>query len=261
MPLPKPSGKRLLGPKKPGSPFSARLACSGNWGDKLPGFVALANADEGKGALHVFLHGREKPDIRVPCRIQAELGGGAALTVHVNSASNGAELAVLVDGKRVFHKPFPNKDGQTKVNGEYDEDVTVALPSGRHDIEITNPGGDWLALDWVQVKGALPCEIAAPSAEPKVLGYAMGDGKQALLWVIDPNYNYPNGAKDNSPRTLSDATVPLPGVPDGDYEVEFWDTWAGQVTGIVAGESKGGVLLVSFPPFRVDTAARIRPAQ
>jgi hypothetical protein len=259
--LPKPSGRRLLGPRKPGKPFTARIACGGNWGDRLPGFVALANPDEGRGALHVFLHGREKADLRVPCRIQAELADGASLTVHVNSASNAAELAVLVDGKQVFHRPFPNKDGSTKVNGEYDEDVTVKLPSGRHEIEVANPGGDWLALDWVQVAGALPCEMESPKDEPKVLSYAMTDGKQALLWVIDPNYNYPNGAKDDDPRTLSGATVRLPGLPDGTYELEFWDTWGGQATGKARGQAKAGSLLVAFPPFQVDTAVRIRPVQ
>ncbi|MBT7162420.1 MAG: hypothetical protein HN904_06545 [Victivallales bacterium] len=259
--LPKPSGKRLLGPTKPGKPFAAKLACVGTWGQKTGGEVALDSPEAGQGALHVFLHGEEKRKMRVPCRIMAELGEGAALTVHVNSASNGAELAVLVDGKRIFHRRFPNKDGSTVMKGEYDEDVRVELPKGRHTIELVNPGGDWLGLDWVRIEGALPCETASPAGEPRALAYAMSDGKQALLWAIDPSYNYPNGAKDAKPQSLTGATVALPGLPDGAYEIEFWDTWAGKATGRSRANAAGGSLRVAFPSFQVDTAARIRPVQ
>ena len=258
--LPKPSGKRLLGPTKPGKPFTTKLACVGTWGQKTGGEVALTSPAAGQGALHVFLHGEEKRKLRVPCRIMAELGEGAALTVHVNSASNGAELAILIDGKHIFHRPFPNKDGSTKMKGEYNEDVRIDLPKGRHTVELVNPGGDWLGLDWVQIEGALPCETASPADEPKVLAYAMSDGRQVLLWVIDPSYNYPDGAKDAKPQSLAGATVRLPGLPDGAYEIEFWDTWKGKAAGRSRAEVVGGKLPVAFPSFQVDTAARIRPA-
>ncbi len=258
--LPKPSGTWTLGAALPdGKPFTAKLECGGNWGQKEGGEVALANADAGKGLLHTFLHGREKADLAVPCRIETELAADAAITVHVNSVSNNAELAILVDGRRVFHRPFPNKDGQTKVNGEYDEDVRVALPSGRHMVEVANPGGDWLALDWVQITGALPCAMVRPPDDPQVLAYAMTDGKQALLWIIDPSYNYPNGAKEDHPQPLAKGAVSLPGLPDGNYEIEFWDTWQGKVTGTLQASANEGNLRVEFPAFQVDTAARIRP--
>ena len=259
--LPKPSGRRLLGPRKPGKPFSAKMVCAGNWGDKLPGVVALACAGDGQGVLHMFLHGNDKKNLRVPCRIATELDQGASLTVHVNSVSRAAQLAVLVDGKQIFQKPFPNKDGKTDVNGEYDEDVRIDLPAGRHEIEIVNPGGDWLALDWVQVAGALPCEVVLPEDEPKVLSYAMSDGRQALLWVIDPNYNYPHGARTAEPAALEGAVVRLPGLPDGSYQIEFWDTWQGRATATVRARCENGVLPVSFPAFQVDAAVRIRPAK
>jgi hypothetical protein len=259
--LPKPSGKRSLGPRIPGKPFTARLACGGDWGDRTSGMVALANADEGRSTLHKFLHGKEKPDLRMPCQISAELGPDATIRIRVNSVSNGAELTVLCDGKQIFHRPFPNKDGDTKVNGEYNEEVSIALPAGRHDIELVNPGGDWLALDWVEIAGALPCRVVTPAAEPQVLAYALSDGKQALLWAIDPDYNYPNGAKDDNPAPRTGASVRLPSLPKGEYEIEIWNTWTGKPVGTSKAQADDGGLLVELPAFEVDTAARIRPVQ
>jgi hypothetical protein len=258
VPLPKPSGKVMLGkPLAGGQPFMAKLACVGSWGQKEGGEVVLASSGAPDGSLHVFLHGGDKSDMRLPCRIQTELGEGASLTVLVNSVSNGAELEVLANGQRLFHRPFPDKDGKTLVNGEYNESVRVELPRGRQTIELRNPGQDWLALDWVEIAGALPCEVLRPADGPTVLAYALSDGKQALLWIIDPAFNYPNGALEDEPHPMQ-ARVELPGLPDGDYQVEFWDTWTGQPTGTVKAHSLGGKLTVVFPAFRVDTAARIR---
>ncbi|MDX9980124.1 MAG: DUF5060 domain-containing protein [Lentisphaeria bacterium] len=257
--LPKPSGNLQLGKSVAGGqPFTARLACVGNWGQKEGGVVVLANAAASTGSLHVFLHGNDKPELRLPCRIQVELGPDAALTVQVNSVSNGAELEVLANGQRRFHRPFPDQDGKTLVNGEYNESVRVELPPGRQTIELRNPGQDWLALDWVEIAGALPCEALRPANEPTVLAYAMGDGEQALLWIIDPAFNYPDGALETEPKPIR-ARVELPGLPDGGYAVEFWNTWTGQATGTAKAHSANGRLAIEFPEFQVDAAARIRP--
>jgi len=101
--------------------------------------------------------------------------------------------------------------------------------------------------------------VARPGDELQVLACAMGDGAQTLLWIIDPDYNYPNGAQDATPRTLAKVEVNLPGLPDGACDIEFRDTRAGKATGTTQAKAAGGNLRVEFPTLQVDTAARIRP--
>lgn len=257
--LPRPSGTFDLGESlADGQPFTARLVCGGSWGQKEGGEVVLANTKATSGSLHVFLHGNSKSDLRLPCRIRVVLGPGAALTALVNSVSHGAEFEVRANGRRLFHRSLPDKDGLTLVNGEYNEKIRVPLPPGRQTIELRNPGHDWLALDWVEIEGALPCEGLRPAGEPEVLAYAMSDGQQALVWIIDPAFNYPNGALAADPPPIR-ARVEIPGLPDGTYALEFWDTWAGEARGTASARSASGKLAVEFPEFQVDTAVRIRP--
>jgi|APSaa5957512622_1039677.scaffolds.fasta_scaffold05949_4 hypothetical protein len=241
-------------------PFTVKIPCTGDWGQRSKGAMAIgAPLAATQSELHRFLHGRDKPELRVPCVLLAEIAEGGSLTAHVNSVSNGAKLTVLVDGKDVFERELPNKDGRHKVEGEYDEDVVVPLPSGRHTIELTNPGRDWIAIDWLKLANVRPCGKVVTDTPPPVLPYALTDGRQALLWVIDPRFNYPNGAKEETPVVLHGGAVSLPGLPVGRYAVEWWDTRSGAPIGRAdVAESQRGNLPLILPDFRVDIAARIK---
>lgn len=249
-----------LGPVLAGqAPFAVTLPAAGRWGEKPSGSVAVTSAAVAAGsALHPFVHGRDKPELRVPCCLLAEFADGAEVTVHVNSVSNGARLSILVDGAARLERDLPDRDGKTVVSDEYNEDITVAVPAGRHTIEVANPGADWVAIDWVRLTQVRPCaEASQEPASPPVLAYALSNRRDALLWALDPRFNYPEGAAEKDAPVVSGARVALPGLPDGRYAVTWWDPWKGAPCGQTEATSQQGLLTLPVPDFRVDLAARI----
>ncbi len=60
-----------------------------------------------------------------------------------------------------------------------------------------------------------------------------------------------------TPLTFEGAKVVLPSFRDGVYEVEFWDTYRGAVTGKTEVTAQGGELALSLPKFTNDLAFKI----
>jgi len=52
----------------------------------------------------------------------------------------------------------------------------------------------------------------------------------------------------------------VPGLADGAYVVEFWNTQFGRRFAEERAESAGGALRVRVPPFARDLAFKVRPA-
>jgi hypothetical protein len=115
---------------------------------------------------------------------------------------------------------------------------------------LGGPGWEPLALQ--------PPPEAAGATPGTVLAYALGNGREALLWVIDPRCNYPLGATEAEPAALSGAQVTLPGLPEGNYAVTWWNPWQGAVSGTATARSAHGALRLQLPDFRIDLAARLR---
>lgn len=148
-PAPSEVGRLLPG----GEPFDVMLNLDAGWGAAVSGRLAVANptsASEAPAHLNAFVHGTSHADLRRPFQLSALLDDAARLVLHLNSVSEGAILSVLVDGQETLRRELPNRDGQYEVNGEYDEDIALALPAGKHLIEVRNAGADWFNLDWAR---------------------------------------------------------------------------------------------------------------
>jgi len=87
--------------------------------------------------------------------------------------------------------------------------------------------------------------------------YAMTDGKTILLWLVDKRYEYPNNATVEaelfSPAT--DFTIPL---PDGPYDITWYDTTAGKTITTQTAASRNSSLTFEIPPFTTDVAAKMQ---
>lgn len=247
-------------PALKGGDFDVRVPLVSAWGARNRGFLLLTDpAGAGGQARHLggYLHGTSKPEMRMPFRLEGYFGPGAEVRVHVNSVSDLAILRFLVDGKPVFEKAFPDKDGKYEVNGEYGETVSVKVSEGRRSIELQNVGRDWAVLDWLEVEGALRTQPLGGEAPP-VEGVASGTGEEAVVWVCDPRYAYPNNAKQAKAEPVSGAWLELRGMRAGAYRVRWWDT----SEGVWRSEQRtradaSGRLNLSVPSFREDIAARI----
>jgi len=106
-------------------------------------------------------------------------------------------------------------------------------------------------------KGWEPLRLPLPGEAASVLAQALSNGRDALLWVIDPRFNYPEGVGEAEAPVVSGAQVVLPGLPDGRYVVTWWDPWQGAPCGQAAVTSRQGALWLPLPDFRVDLAARV----
>jgi hypothetical protein len=85
--------------------------------------------------------------------------------------------------------------------------------------------------------------------------YAMTDGKTTLLWLLDKRYEYPgNAAVEAEP--LAGATLNLP-LPDGSYEIRWYDTTTGQDIGTQTAQAQNNALALQVPQFKADIAAKI----
>lgn len=95
-------------------------------------------------------------------------------------------------------------------------------------------------------------------AEGPVRGFACGDGRQALAWLVRTDAVDPaTGRLQTDAAPLAPRLV-IPGLCDGSYEVTAWDTRAGRPLATFAARAGGGGLAVAVPPFATDVALAVR---
>lgn len=110
--------------------------------------------------------------------------------------------------------------------------------------------------------------------------YGLQSEDTALVWVVSRDYsvtyleNAYNGfvrdqLRAGTTANLEDFTVEFPlvediilqihALPEGDYTVEFWDTFTGEMTDTISLTSSDGILAIALPPFNRDLALKIKP--
>lgn len=256
-----PEASTVLPPARAGSPaFTVRIPLVNAWGDRNRGVLILTDA-LGAGAqsahLNGYLHGTSKPELRRPFRLKGHFGPSARMGYRLNSVSQAADLRVLVDDREVAAKAYPDRDGKTEVIGEYNDEVSVAIPEGTHTVEIRNVGPDWAALDWVEVAGVRPTQALA--AESFLLATAAsGTDREAAIWVMDRAYSYPANARELSAREVKGGWTEVRGMRDGPYSARWWHTRLGMWQGTTTAMSSRGRLRLTIPPFTEDIAAMVR---
>ncbi len=246
-----------LGEALPGAaPFEIKINTIASWSGKNKGIgVVRAASDTETVVPNSYLHGNDKKDLINPFVLQAHLASGAKLVIHVNSVSNGAVLAVKANVQEIFRRALPNKDGKWEINNEYNEDFEVALPTGKTDIEIFNPGGDWIYVDSVKLTGVLPSRAPQKDGAP-LDAWALSNGKMALVYCVDPRFNWPRG-RDATSQKLFGAVATIRGLPDGNYTAQWFNTRNAQSLGVTKPQSQNGILKLAVPPFETDIAAKI----
>ncbi|HEV2474727.1 MAG TPA: hypothetical protein VGS41_18770, partial [Chthonomonadales bacterium] len=248
-----------LGPEiTGGQPFTSTLALDPGWGDITPGELALTDPDRAAlspAEFNSFVQGTAHPDLVTPFKIAAWFGSGAELVMHLNSVSVNAIMQVLIDGNTVFYWSVPNKDGKSIVDEEYNIDVPVLLPKGKHIVEIANAGFDWYYLDWVKLVSVLP---AAYVGSP--LGVGMTDNAgSALLYLVNPVASFPYNALNASLPLWTSGSVTLQNWPAGNYHVDWYSTTSGALLQGASAQSTGADLALPVAPFTEDIAGVVKP--
>lgn len=257
-PVPPPKGR--LVPEASAVPFTSELRIDAGWNAKPPGTLILRGPGaEDTSPLPSFLHGSAHAELYAPFRVRAYFGANASVRAQIDAVSEGAKIAVRVDGRTVLEKDIPNKDGKWEVNGEYtDLFMEAQVPPGERLVELRNTGGDWAHVCALRLSNVMP--TAGHNLNNGVDAFAMTDGAAALAYLVDRRYAYPHGRAATAPQACETAFT-LHGLANGPCEVTWWDPLGGVPVGNTQAESREGKLELTPPAFKVDLAARILPVK
>ena len=108
--------------------------------------------------------------------------------------------------------------------------------------------------------------IARPELRPArfseiadaIVPFGMAAPEEALIWLIDRKYNWPEGAMEANPAAMTGATLKLNDVENGSWTVEWWDTLAGKRLATSELTASDRTLTLETPAFQVDIAARLK---
>ncbi|MBL7223827.1 MAG: hypothetical protein ISS72_08240 [Candidatus Brocadiae bacterium] len=107
--------------------------------------------------------------------------------------------------------------------------------------------------------GFHPVQARASTPQFHVLGL---QGKAlALLWLHNRRHTWWNVVEKQPIPPVEGATVTVSGLADGDWQVEWWDTWKGTVARRETLTARGGALTLAPPRMARDVAVKLRPAR
>lgn len=190
-----------------------------------------------------------------PLTINTELPHPSRLRVSVAGVSGygGARLLVSLDGQIKLDKDMPDPDGASNVDTlhQYDGIYKVSIPSGKHTTRVENSGADWMFVDYI-------LEKAISQTAPALRIYGLRGKTTSLLWI--DNYEHTWYKVDVLKQPVEEqkgATLVIPGWPEGRYDVQFWDTYAGKRISRGDLEVSDEGLSLNLPPIGKDLAIRI----
>lgn len=110
-------------------------------------------------------------------------------------------------------------------------------------------------------------DFAAENVSPRVaarpeelLAYACADGRQAVAWVLRARDQLQDEGELPFRPLLSGATLELPAMEPGAYDVTCMETHLGHTLGESTVEVGAGPVVLELPPFRHDLAVAVRPS-
>ena len=106
-----------------------------------------------------------------------------------------------------------------------------------------------------------PARFEPAEKDGPVIPFGVSAHDEALVWLLARSCDWPDGALEATPASVTGATVTLLGVGDGRWSVEWWDTLEGKAVSSGEATASDGALGLEPPAFRVDLAARLRKRQ
>jgi hypothetical protein len=160
-----------------------------------------------------------------------------AIAIRAIASGGSANLAITVDNQ-------PYTSLQLTAGGE-DVVINIPLTAGEHRIVLDNRGDQWIELESLVIENYVPPARAV----------ALADRAQgvALVWLQNRAYTWQNGESALEPLRFR---LDIPGMPPGDYRVEFWDTSSGQLLGEDLIRADAASLSIDLLPFTTQIALR-----
>ena len=161
--------------------------------------------------------------------------------------------------RQVFRTNLVNLDGGYSVDEEYNIDIAVPLPGGRHLITITNAGDDWFYLDWVQLNQVLPAAYSG-NWQPSPAAIGLQGTHESLLYVVAPGVSFPGNAASATLPVQHAQTLALTNWPAGNFIAGWYDPATAESLGVTQAAATRGGLALPLPDYTEDTRRRPLPS-
>ncbi len=185
--------------------------------------------------------------------------------VQLGTVSSQARLQIDLDGKQLVNEALragPPGEGPWKSSrllaqwncwqSEYDRDVTITVPAGKHRIQVRNAEGDWISFRGYRISNY------RSSRYPDVRALGLRDKDLVVLWLQHRKSTW-KAVRDGAAAPKIEGTqVLLPNMTGDRYAVEWWDTYKGEVTRREQASARDGVLTLDIPTVERDVAAIVR---
>ncbi|MGQ9729696.1 MAG: DUF5060 domain-containing protein [Candidatus Zipacnadales bacterium] len=209
-----------------------------------------------------LLHGQGHQDLKNPPTFVVRYPHDGEFVVHVSTVSNSGLLRVWVDDQLALERDLPCGEGLGKQSvwreewklweTTYDEAIRVPIPAGEHHIRIENFGKDWVRVSSYVFTG---CKVLD---KPNVLVAGMKTDEVAVLWLQNRDSSWYNHAGNGEVGEVSAFRLTVRDLPRGQYQIEWWDTWKGELTRTSTVESDGERMTLELPALTTDVALKIR---
>jgi len=210
-----------------------------------------------------LLHGAGHKDLRSPPTFIVNYPRPGKFVVHVGKVSSSGLLRIWIDGEQRLKRELPcDKDlGKSSVwrkqwnlwETTYDQDVAVDVPAGKHRIRVENFGKDWVKVTGYTFTN---CKVLD---KPNVLVCGMQTKGLAMLWLQNRDSSWYNHAATGKVGRVDAFTLSLGGLPDGNYQLQWWDTWKSRLDRTEEVEVDSGKLRLTVPELPTDVALKIKP--
>jgi len=173
-------------------------------------------------------------------------------------------LSVYLDGRLQIDQPFPAGEGRGTAQRhipqydnwscDYDQYLVLPMPSGEHEVRLEATGKDRLEVEYL-LRGYAAFEHTSPL---RAIGQRTAD--QAWIWVHNRSSVWPTAQQGESPIEIEGMDMTVPDLPDGNYTIQRYDTWAAAWLGAERITSRAGRLTIPLGKVARDGLWRVRPA-
>jgi len=248
-----------------GQPYTnVKIHTTEEWGETAYSvFNVRNNGDVDGGILNYYLQGMQNDAIRVMPTFYVDYPADGKFLIEVGTVSQGAHLTAILDNKPILDLDFPagpdkgpwkrsmyRKDHKV-YQCVYNTVISLDVPKGKHTIKLQNTGVDWLGIKNI----TLTNYSGGPFAHARCMG--LKAGKTMLIWIQNKEYTWYNMRNKREPGPIAGASFSIMNVDDGNYAIEWWDTFKGSVFLRASARADAHVLKVSVPDFNKDMACKI----
>jgi len=178
------------------------------------------------------------------------------LEIHLAAVGKtGTTLDFLINGQLAQSLTIADRDGKNNPSADELHD-TVVLPLVAENTELTirNRGQTWVSLRTLILKNA-----AREFIDDDTIVFGLKGKTVTLLWLQNAQHSWYLRWKDPTPlRTVENIALTLPDMPNGDYRVEWWNTYTGRIFKEETVSCTHTTLTLQPPAFEKDIACKIR---